>query len=103
MGDFGKSGEFGDFGESGESGESGEFGESGDFSKWADSGGSIESGDSSESGDQKIYGLYGVECHKVEKRPGWVCFGWVGLVGQWSVGPWIAEMWNFTHMADIFV
>ena len=21
-------------------------------------------------GDQKIYGLYGVECHKVKKRPG---------------------------------
>ena len=40
-------------------------------------------------GDQKIYGLYGVECHKVKKRPGWVCFGWVG---QWSVDPWITEM-----------
>ena len=51
-------------------------------------------------GDQKIYGLYGVECHKVKKRPGWVCFGWVG---QWSVGPWITEMRNFTDMADICV
>ena len=29
-----------------------------------------QSGDPSEYGGQKIYGLYGVECHKVEKRPG---------------------------------
>ena len=48
---------------------------SGDFSKCCDSGGSNKSGNSSESGesdqsgdpceygDQKIYGLYGAECH----------------------------------------
>ena len=115
LGDFGESGEFGNFSksdDSGKSGDSGEFCLFGDFSRCGDSGGSNESGDSSESGesgqsgdpceycDQTIYGLYGVECHNVEKRPGLVCFGWVGLVGQSGHGP---EMQNFTDMADIFV
>ena len=96
------------------------FGESVNFIECGDSGGSDESGGSSESGqsgesgesedpgesdDQKIYGLYSVKCHTVEKRSGWVGFGSGGsgwLLGQQSVGPWIVGVINFQKIFGLY-
>ena len=47
---------------------------------------------------QKIFGLYSVECHKVEKWSGRLGSGlvWFGgcvwVMGEWAVGEWIVEL-----------
>ena len=52
---------------------------------------------------QKIFGLYGVEHHKVEEWSGqmgswWVCVG----DGEWSVGQWIVCVMSFQKIYGLY-
>ena len=56
---------------------------------------------------QKIYGLYSVEHHKVEKWPykvgcGWVLWVWWVCVGKWAVGYWIVGVTSFQKIYGLY-
>ena len=54
---------------------------------------------------QKLFGLYSVECHKLEKaQVRWILGGFCGsggsvrVRGDWSVGQWIVGVMSFKKM-----